>query len=81
MPKTYENLNKQQIQQNVLNSAREKAKNYAKQVRRPNRSIELAERVQERKNETVQEHTNERFVSDPHDIRKTEESYKRLFNF
>jgi len=32
-----------------MNSARERAKNYAKQVKRPNRSIELAERVLERK--------------------------------
>jgi hypothetical protein len=33
------------MQENFINSAREKAKTYAKMVKRPNRSIELAERV------------------------------------
>ncbi|CDW79391.1 UNKNOWN [Stylonychia lemnae] len=81
-PKTFEVLNQQQMKEALMNSAREKAKQYAKQVRRPNRSIELAERVQERKRE-VEIETNhiDRFMFDPHDIRKTEESYKRLFNF
>eukprot|EP00347_Sterkiella_histriomuscorum_P014544 403360471 len=81
LPQTYELLNKQQMKQTLQNSARQKAKDYAKQVKRPNQSIELAERVLERNYQTDREKHQERCMIDPHDIRKTEESYKRLFNF
>lgn len=83
--KTYEQLNKKVIKEKIQNSAREKAKEYAKNVRRPNRSIELAERIQERKVEELENSghngANERFMYNPLDIRKVEEEYKRLFNF
>jgi hypothetical protein len=52
-------------------------------VKRPNRSIELAERIQERKEVEELDHSgsNDRFMYNPIDIRKVEEDYKRLFNF
>lgn len=65
----------------LLNSAREKAKQYASTLKRPNRSIELAERMKEKRDESIEKEGNERLLCDPIDIKKTEESYKRLFNF
>ncbi len=81
--KTFELLNKKVILEKIQNSAREKAKEYAKGVKRPNRSIELAERIHERKIEEVEHPGNatERFIYNPLDIKKVEEEYKRLFNF
>lgn len=66
----------------VANSAREKAKQYAAtKVRKPNRSIELAERIQERKEESLErDEEQSKNLFDVKNIQKQVENYKRLFN-
>lgn len=38
----------------IANSAREKAKNYASKVKKPSCSVELAERINDRKEESLE---------------------------